>query len=62
MPDHYENKEAIEKYARANKLWHAHLGDPVFKDTFHGKYKVSDWDSFPAADTEPYKAFRAWIP
>ncbi|MGF7792857.1 hypothetical protein AAGP74_27755 [Klebsiella pneumoniae] len=43
VPDHYENKEAIEKYARANKLWHAHLGDPVFKDTFHGKYKVSDW-------------------
>ncbi|EOY8740760.1 hypothetical protein ACQFG6_006467, partial [Klebsiella michiganensis] len=40
---HYENKEAIELHARANKLWHAHLGDPVFKDTFHGKYKVSDW-------------------
>ena len=38
-----ENKEAIEEHARANKLWHAHIGDPVFIDTFHGKYKVSDW-------------------
>lgn len=26
VPDHYENKEAIELHARANKLWHAHLG------------------------------------
>lgn len=43
VPDSYENKEAIEEHARANKLWHAHIGDPVFIDTFHGKYKVSDW-------------------
>lgn len=43
VPDKYPNRELIEAKARANKLWHAHLGDPVFVDTFHGKYKVSDW-------------------
>lgn len=43
VPENYPDREAIEAHARANKLWHAHLGDPVFIDTFHGKYKVSDW-------------------
>ncbi|WP_281161884.1 hypothetical protein, partial [Klebsiella quasipneumoniae] len=43
VPDSYEDKDTIEQHARANKLWHAHIGDPVFIDTFHGKYKVSDW-------------------
>ncbi|MDS0956170.1 hypothetical protein [Enterobacter hormaechei] len=28
-------------HAEANKLWHAHIGDPSFRDTGHG-YSVSD--------------------
>ena len=43
VPDHYPNKEAIEEHARTFALWHAHIGDPCFKGSFHSKYKVSDW-------------------
>lgn len=43
VPDGYPDKDSIEHHARTNLLWHAHLGDPVFINTSHGKYKVSDW-------------------
>ena len=43
VPEHYPDRAAIEQHARAYALWHAHIGDPVFIETAHGKYKVSDW-------------------
>jgi len=38
-----EDKEHIISYAKQNKLWHAHIGDPEFTVTHHGKYQTSDW-------------------
>jgi len=43
VPDNYPDREKIIKYARNHSLWHAHIGDPTFKTTVHGKYQVSDW-------------------
>lgn len=43
VPESYPNYELIRKYAKKHNLWHAHIGDPCFKYTFHGKYQVSDW-------------------
>ena len=43
VPDTYENKDEIVKKANKYNLWHAHLGDPIFKDSYYGNYKVSDW-------------------
>ena len=43
VPNTYPNHLEIAKYAKEHNLWHAHIGDPVFFDTEHGKYKVSDW-------------------
>lgn len=30
-------------YARANELWHYHVGIPRFKPSVSGKYATSDW-------------------
>jgi hypothetical protein len=43
VPESYTDRHLIESHARKFKLWHAHIGDPVFIETYHGKYKVSDW-------------------
>ncbi|WP_341985848.1 hypothetical protein [Morganella morganii] len=37
-----EETDARYVYARDNKLWHYHIGIPVFRSQ-HGKYKTSDW-------------------
>lgn len=43
VPDTYPDQKALINKANTYKLWHAHIGDPYFEDTWHGKYKVSDW-------------------
>ncbi|RAL27822.1 hypothetical protein DOE54_14640 [Vibrio cholerae] len=43
VPEHYLDRQAIIEKANRYKLWHAHIGDPCFKDSWTGKYKVSDW-------------------
>lgn len=43
VPKTYPNYIKIKDYAKKHNLWHAHIGDPLFMDTPHGKYKVSDW-------------------
>ena len=36
-----EQKDVFE-YAKANNLWHYHVGIPVYVQV-HGKYKTSEW-------------------
>ncbi|OCH01504.1 hypothetical protein A6D98_03025 [Aliivibrio fischeri] len=43
VPENYADREAIIDKANKYSLWHAHIGDPCFKDTWHKNYKVSDW-------------------
>ncbi|EJE4210385.1 MULTISPECIES: hypothetical protein [Vibrio] len=43
VPENYPNREETIAYARNNKLWHAHIGDPCFEDKPHGKFKTSAW-------------------
>ncbi len=43
VPETYKNRAKIIAHAKKHFLWHAHIGDPDFKNTPHGKYKVSDW-------------------
>lgn len=43
VPENYDDREAIIEKAEKHSLWHAHLGDPEFKDSRYGNYKVSDW-------------------
>lgn len=43
VPAQVENQEELIRYARTYKLWHAHIGDPCFEDSWHGNYKVSNW-------------------
>ncbi len=43
VPHSYPERNIIIQHARNHKLWHAHLGDPSFKESHHGSYKVSEW-------------------
>ncbi|MGR5416070.1 hypothetical protein ACPV4W_05025 [Vibrio diabolicus] len=43
VPENYPDRQEIISKANAYSLWHAHIGDPCFKDTWHGNYKTSDW-------------------
>lgn len=45
VPENYPNRDEIIKHARANKLWHVHIGDPCFQHSLERRapYKVSNW-------------------
>lgn len=43
VPEQAEDRDKIISYAQQYNLWHAHIGDPDFDETEHGRYKVSDW-------------------
>lgn len=43
VPEHYQDREKIIAKAREHNLWHAHIGDPVWKKSLYGDYLVSDW-------------------
>ena len=43
VPTAAQNRVLIVAKARKYGLWHVHIGDPHFSDTWHGNYCVSDW-------------------
>ncbi|MFT4928422.1 MAG: hypothetical protein ACI8WB_004541 [Phenylobacterium sp.] len=43
VPEAVSNRAVIVAKAQKYQLWHAHIGDPYFEDTWHGRYQVSDW-------------------
>lgn len=45
VPDHYPDAAVRRAHAKANDLWHAHVGIPVWKPAKNpnASYKVSDW-------------------
>lgn len=43
VPEQAKNRQRIIEHAKEHKLWHAHIGEPTFKDSYYGNYKVSDW-------------------
>lgn len=43
VPATYPNREELIKKANIYKLWHAHIGDPQWHQTTHGKFLTSEW-------------------
>lgn len=43
VPNTYPDQQKIIARANEHKLWHAHIGEPCFKDSWNGNYKVSNW-------------------
>lgn len=43
VPLNVPDRDEIIAYAEKYSLWHAHIGEPCFEDTIHGRYKTSDW-------------------
>ena len=43
VPETYADRTVRIQKAQTHNLWHVHIGEPNWKESFHGKYLVSDW-------------------